>query len=279
MVGIITVLIGLIVPAVQRARAAAARTLCMNNLRQIGLALHHFHNVQGQLPPGVSYRDGADRFPFMSWLTRILPYVERYALWEQAQKAYQETTNFQDSPPHPLATPMPLYGCPADNRTLQAGLAGGRLSVAFTAYLGVVGRSQVRKDGVLFLDSRVRFSEITDGLSNTLMVGERPPSADGIMGWWYAGWGQAKDGSGDMVLSVREWNVGPYGPGCPAGPYHFGPGRIDNQCDAFHFWSPHLGGGAHFLFCDGSVHFLPYSAAPLMAALASRARGEVVAVP
>ncbi|MGH7227514.1 MAG: DUF1559 domain-containing protein, partial [Gemmataceae bacterium] len=57
------------------------------------------------------------------------------------------------------------------------------------------------------------------------------------------------------------------------------PGQLNNQCDALHFWSPHLGGGAHFLFADVSVHFLTYSIAPLMPALASRSGGEAVEIP
>jgi prepilin-type processing-associated H-X9-DG protein len=62
---------------------------------------------------------------------------------------------------------------------------------------------------------------------------------------------------------------------CPEGPYHFGRGQFSNQCDAYHFWSPHSG-GANFLFCDGSVHFLSYSADAILPALATRAGREPV---
>jgi len=72
-----------------------------------------------------------------------------------------------------------------------------------------------RKDGVLFLDSSVRLSDIRDGTSNTLMVGERPPSPDFILGWWYAGWGMDQTGSGDAVLGVRAKNNGEFAPDCP----------------------------------------------------------------
>jgi prepilin-type N-terminal cleavage/methylation domain-containing protein/prepilin-type processing-associated H-X9-DG protein len=276
---IVGVLMGLLLPALQYVRESANRCCCANNLKQIGLAMRHHHDTRQSLPPGVSYRNGADPFPFMSWQTRILPFVEQQNLWTSAEQAFAQNKNFLDNPPHiGFATVVPLFACPSDSRTLSvAQLRGGR-RVAFTAYLGVEGKDQNRQDGVLYLDSHVTFRDVTDGLSNTLMVGERPPSADGIRGWWYAGWGQEKDGSGDMVLGVREWNVGPYGPQCPVGPYHFGPGRIDNQCDAFHFWSRHAG-GAHFLFCDGSVHFLQYSADPILPALATRKGGEAVTVP
>jgi prepilin-type processing-associated H-X9-DG protein len=79
-----------------------------------------------------------------------------------------------------------------------------------------------------------------------------------------------------MLLGARERNFGgTYVSGCPLGPYHFVAGRVDQQCDLFHFWSLHSG-GANFLFADGSVHFLSYQADTVLPALATRAGGEVV---
>jgi prepilin-type N-terminal cleavage/methylation domain-containing protein/prepilin-type processing-associated H-X9-DG protein len=278
-IAILGVLIALVVPAVQRVRSSAARADCANNLRQIGLGLHSFHANQRHLPPGVSFRGGADPYPWMSWLTRILPHVEQSSLWILSQEAYAQDKWFENNPPHiGLATVMALYACPVDERAQQLGFFPGGLTVAFTSYLGVEGLNQNRKDGVLFLDSDIRLTEISDGTSNTLMVGERPPSTDGKYGWWYGGWGQNREGSADMVLGVRERNSAmPYQ--CPPGPYGFGPGDPSNQCDSLHFWSLHQGDGANFLFADGSVHFLPYSVAPLMPALASRRGGEIAAIP
>jgi prepilin-type N-terminal cleavage/methylation domain-containing protein/prepilin-type processing-associated H-X9-DG protein len=279
-IGIIAVLIGMLVPAVQQVRHSGYRTQCANNLRQIGIAMHQHHDACGALPIGCSYRGGADPLPFMSWNTRLLPFLEQEALWARTVAAFSSDPRFLHNPPHVgLATVMPVYSCPADPRTLDV----RRLTtttVAFTAYLGVEGTDQFLKDGVLYLDSRIRFADITDGTSNTLLVGERPPSADGVLGWWYAGEGQGRGGSGDMVLGVRERNIfSPWGKGCLAGPYHFGPGRSNNQCDAFHFWSLHTGGGAHFLFADGSVRFLPYSADSVMPALATRAGNDASSLP
>ena len=79
-------------------------------------------------------------------------------------------------------------------------------------------------------------------------------------------------------MSVRERVVSVWGLGCDDGPYHFQPGRIDNQCDAFHFWSFHPGGG-HFLFADCSVHFIKYEAHGVLPALATRAGREPASLP
>jgi prepilin-type processing-associated H-X9-DG protein len=278
-IGIIGVLMGLSIPAVQKVRYASARMQCANNMRQIGLALHQYHYSYNRFPPGVSSKGSVDPYPYMSWSTRLLPYIEKDSSWAQAQQAFAKSPSFFLNPPHTcLATVMPIFGCPADNRTYDVGVVND-VKVAFTSYLGVSGSNQFRKDGLLYLDSHVRFSDVADGTSVTLFIGERPPSADGMLGWWYGGWGQSMDGSGDCVLSVRERNVSSYGKGCPFGPYLFGPGRVNNQCDAFHYWSLHTGSGANFVFVDGSVQFIHYSAANVMPALATRAGNDFVPLP
>jgi prepilin-type processing-associated H-X9-DG protein len=135
------------------------------------------------------------------------------------------------------------------------------------------------KDGVLLRDQAIRLSDITDGTSQTLLAGERPPSANFQFGWWYAGAGQRFTGSADMILGVRERNLLQVTKGsCPPGTYSFISGRTDDQCDMFHFWSLHSG-GANFVFADGSVHFLGYAADSILPALASRAAGDIPAGP
>ena len=273
-IAIIAVLIGLTIPAVQKVRAAAARSQCQNTMRQIGLGLLAYHDSRSELPPGVSDQDGSNAQPFMAWQARILPYLEHDVAWREIMQAFTIDKDFLNDPPHTwLKRVMPAFICPTD----ALARSPGRLA-AHADYLGVEGTNQYSRNGMLFLNSRTRFADVTDGLSNTLLVGERPPRKDGIFGWWYAGWGQAKDGSADMVLGAREWNATGYGPGCPAGPYHFVPGRQDNLCDAFHFWSLHSG-GANFILADGSVRFLTYGADSILPALATRAGGETESVP
>jgi prepilin-type processing-associated H-X9-DG protein len=177
-----------------------------------------------------------------------------------------------------MGTVIPQFLCPADSRVFEAPILMGH-PAAFTSYLGVCGTNFRALDGILFPDSRIRIPDVLDGLSNTIIVGERPPSPDLLLGWWYAGAGQNSFGSADMILGVREIRA-VYLPLllCPRGPYSFSAGSLYNHCDALHFWSLHSG-GANFLFADGSVHFLAYSADSLMPALASRAGSENVTIP
>jgi prepilin-type processing-associated H-X9-DG protein len=128
-----------------------------------------------------------------------------------------------------------------------------------------------------------RVAEITDGMSNTLLVGERPPGHSLDYGWAFVDIGQDGVGTLDSTLGVNEVNLHtenvPEAKACPDGPYSFSPGRIDNPCDQFHYYSLHAG-GANFLFADGSVHFLPYGIDnTTLRALASMSGGEVVALP
>src|SRR5207248_10739315 len=130
-----------------------------------------------------------------------------------------------------LETVVPLFACPSDSRagSVQVSQRSGRRA-AFTSYLGVAGREAAAtggRDGMLFQDSVTRLADAADGTSNTLLVGERPPSADFQFGWWYAGIGQQFTGSADLVLGVREPNLQTVTVGSPCGPgdYPFVPAR------------------------------------------------------
>jgi prepilin-type N-terminal cleavage/methylation domain-containing protein/prepilin-type processing-associated H-X9-DG protein len=279
-IAIISASMGLLLPAVQKIRAAANRIQCANNLKQLGLALHHYHDAQSTLPPGFTSDRPREPFPRITWLTRLLPYLEQEPLWRITVAAYDYRRIPYINPPHlGFGMPIKVLACPADSRALEPQNTHQGYRPALTSYVGVLGTAYDRTDGVVFRDSRIRLTDITDGTSTTLLAGERPPSADFWYGWWYAGFGQAGTGSADMLLGARERNFGgPYIATCPRGPYHFQAGRVDEQCDLFHFWSLHSG-GAHFLFADGSVHFLSYQADAVLPALATRAGGEVVELP
>jgi len=245
-IGIISLLMALLLPAVQAAREAARRTQCGNNLRQIGIALHLYHDTFQTLPAGT---DGETWRP---WPVAVLPYIEQAPVSRGAEAAYKGGTVFVTH--EHLDFVVPQYVCPSDPRTKQARTPVGRdFDVALLSYLGCTGTNHQRNDGVLYGDSQVSFSDIIDGLSNTLLVGERPPSADLRFGWWYGGVGQDRSGSLDAHIGTAEINV--LYPRCEPGPYYLGKGSFYNDCDVFHFWSPH-GTGTWTLFADGSTSFL-----------------------
>ena len=281
-IAITAVLMGLLMSAIQQARGAAARAKCGNNLRQLALALHQYHGDNYILPPGHRSFSNPDKMAFSGWTLSILPYLEQGALHRNSVAAYQAKPYPFAGPPHAgLSTPVTMFACPSDSRAPGPQTTKITKEVAaLTCYLGVSGKDHASRDGVLFQDSRVRLGEITDGTSNTLMLGERPASADLQFGWWYAGVGQKGTGSADLILGAREQNLQPVAPGSPCGPgaYPFSPGGFNDPCAMFHFWSPHPG-GAQFAFADGSVRVLPYAADPVMPALASRSGGEVVDAP
>jgi len=134
--------------------------------------------------------------------------------------------------------------------------------------------------GVFGRSPGVRLIDVADGTGNTLMVGERPPPSSLQAGRWYSGLIVREPfGGPDMMLAAHQSASSPFDLECAnvQAPRYFY-GRVDNPCDRFHFWSLHPG-GSNFLFADGSVRFMPYSADPIIGALATRSGGEVVGVP
>ncbi len=245
---------------------------CENNLRQVGMALVNYKAAQRHFPEGADYN--GNRFA-RSWLVPLLSQHEQVAVWEQSERDYTEIP-FDFTWHEGFRTLIPLYQCPSDPASGQQQTTYGSLRVTLTNYLGVSGRDRTTRDGILFDDSKVRTAEIHDGLSNTLMVGERPPSTDFWYGWWYAGMGQDADASGEVVLGVRELKAPQAArlEGCEVGPYEFGPGS-NQQCDTLHFWSYHKGGG-HFVRADGSTQFFAYAGKDVLPALATIHGGEIV---
>lgn len=279
-IGVIGMLVGLTVPAVQKVRGATERVSCQNRLRQIGVALHNYHDTHGSFPPGQdreAYAPSLGSTKSTSWLAKILPFIDQGPLWEHTLQAFAQDPMPWHNPPHVgLATVIPLYTCPSDPRVGSLHVGPDGILAAYTSYQGVEGEYPGVPNGVLTLGRAVRITDVIDGTSQTVMVGERPPSALLDSGWWYTSHYSAY--SHDFILyAVMLKETLDCAPP-PGGQFVYGPGRIDNECDMYHFWSLHTG-GANFLFADGSVHFLPYSISPLLPALASRDGGEVVILP
>ena len=261
-IAIIAILIALLLPAVQTAREAAARGLCQNQLKQMGLALHHYHDQFGRLP--AARYDATSFTGPKSWVYRILPFLEQQALYSAANADFKAAS----------LTAVPLFLCPSDPRDLTqpfigtVGAASGEFGLI--SYAGVIG-TQVfihqPTDGI-FDTSQVlgwHLSDIQDGTSSTLLIGERPPSADLKWGWWgYSDY--------DNLLAT-DCNYPVY-PNCPS-PNLYSPGDFDNNCDSEHFWSPHRDGG-NWTFGDGSVRFIAYSGAAATVPLSTRSGGESV---
>jgi len=286
-IAIIGVLMSLLLPAVQRVREASNRTKCSNSLKQVGLALHGYHDIYGTLPPGLSLKE-SDKW-YWSWMSRLMPFIEQDNLYKVAENWAQQPGHGNPwFPMNPaLYVVQPMFTCPSDTRVLVATWVtdGWRLDIAFTSFQGVSGINQhsfspvkPKEIGLFYVESHVRFAEITDGLSNTLMVGERPPSKDLVFGWWFAGAGEDNYGTSDVLLGMNEINT--YYSHCGYNKaYQFSPGSVDNDCDQYHYWSLHPG-GANFLLADASVHFLSYSTAnDVMLALGTRSGGEPVQLP
>jgi prepilin-type N-terminal cleavage/methylation domain-containing protein/prepilin-type processing-associated H-X9-DG protein len=262
-IAIIAILIGLFVPAVQQVRAAAQRTECLNNLKQIGLATHSYHDAFKKFPT-------ASTLAFVSAFCQILPYLEQ----DNVARLYDKTRAPTDPANLPVTTkPIPTYLCPsmALPETLQV--------TAYSSYAVCIGSNyswgSAPDNGVIVRHTSpaVRITAVTDGSSNTVLAGEMGfqlkdylftsgPDAGKVRGGntsWP--WGYASYSFGS---TLNMMNTKSYGPTLEAGGLHA-------------FRSDHPG-GCHFVFADGSVRFLHDGGLtlPLYQALGTRAGGEVV---
>jgi prepilin-type N-terminal cleavage/methylation domain-containing protein/prepilin-type processing-associated H-X9-DG protein len=273
-IAIIAILIGLLLPAVQKVRSAAARIKCANNIKQIGLALLNHESTHGYLPEGYRFTP-----PTRSYLPPLLPYLE------QGNIQYDLTKNWDDPVNQPWTQKqIPTLLCPSaptDNRTDPAWSFQPAAS-DYTVYHGVNPGycelsgwpyySPVAENGIM-TSTRCRITDITDGTSQTFFVVEdvgrpvlyrmgRGASGDGPAG--NAGWADpnleiALDGS-DTLTTGPGQGMGPCVMNC----------TNDNELYAFH------PGGTNFAFADGSVRFLVEGIKPAtFAALVTKATGDI----
>jgi prepilin-type N-terminal cleavage/methylation domain-containing protein/prepilin-type processing-associated H-X9-DG protein len=295
-IAIVAVLMGLLLPAVQKVREAAARLQCRNNLKQIGLALYNYHDAQRSFPPGYHasspFSDGAtDTAPGWGWGTFLLPYLEQDNLSRQLDFSQA----VQKSPA--IRAVLKAYLCPSDVTPGAAfavpdGFGSPICLAAPTSYAACVGGDESDTTGptglgVFYRNSATRLSDITDGTSSTLLVGERAwANANGV-------WAGAVPGA--VIKRGQSNPCQPVVPGAwfPAATLVLAHAHLNNalfdsdgSAGMDDFSSRHPG-GTNFVFADGSVHFLRSvpsdnvdgSYTPdgvIFQALGTRANGEVV---
>jgi prepilin-type N-terminal cleavage/methylation domain-containing protein/prepilin-type processing-associated H-X9-DG protein len=250
-IAIIAILIGLLLPAVQKVREAAARAKCQNNLKQIGLAMHMYQDSNQTLPPGWVTNAARAPSPGWSWATLILPYIEQQSLFtlispDVTGNVGAPAANTQypaGSGVFALQTPLSIYRCPSDS--------GGPINTSFQSYgmnNYVVNREVVgpgRTDGNNNLQNPLSVQTIYDGSSNTILVGERD-FVKNVAAVWVRSSVSSASYEGRPGSGINPVN--------PASPPNTGTGNAQRLA----FGSQHTQ-GANFLFADGSVHFLSQS--------------------
>ncbi len=300
-IAIIAVLVGLLLPAVQKVREAAARMQCSNNLKQIGLALHNYHDASNKFPPG--YADGntnpsstpdKDVGPGWCWAAFLLPYVEQGNLYSQIN--FSQTMSSATNAPFAQKS-LSVYQCPSDpNQQLvpvyDSSFSNPIATVAHGNYVGCNGWEECfynaggngqgggadgltgalgsAGNGLFYRNSKSTMGSVTDGTSNTIFVGER--SGDHSPSTWT---GSVPGGRCPAWMATQPPTPYSPPPGAAYDNADYGEALVLAHGNATHvpsadfpifdpdtFYSTHAGKGANFLFGDGSVHFLTSSINP-----------------
>jgi len=309
-IAIIAILIGLLLPAVQKVRDAAARMSCQNQMKQLGLALHGYNNAYGQFPPGAEAVVLAKPIPNpsnnttiqgTSWILYILPYIEQENVYKQYDfsQAYNSVTNgtvggafistlYCPSGPNPKTFLDPntnmttnpsthYYGVmgpagtvsPTTNPTLPTFsyvVGGPGANGAWSAH-GILSQFQTAS-GSASTFRQIRVTDVTDGMSNTLMIGERsmamPPGTANPFRSWLRGNNGGSGATKNVTYPINSANMVYNG---------------SNNFNDLAFASLHTG-GANFTMGDGSVRFIAQTIdMGIYMAAASIASGEVAPLP
>jgi prepilin-type N-terminal cleavage/methylation domain-containing protein/prepilin-type processing-associated H-X9-DG protein len=304
-IAIIAILIGLLLPAVQKVREAAARMSCTNNLKQLGLAAHNYHSSLNKFPPGTNLATGYTAFgannsvlwtappapspgQYYSVLEALLPYMEQDNLYKQLNLFSNQYANALGDG-SPASAIVKTFICPSDPAPNKVTYTTGSNTYYFgaTSYGGNAGirsfyTDSMTRDGVFYINSSVSINAISDGTSNTFLFGERnrlDPVYDAIYGKGVAGafgqrsgwaWSNSLGGFDYLFGAVRpiNWTM-------PAG-ITADPGFVYED-DRFSCYGSFHSGGANFCFADGSVHYLSNSTnLVLLQQMSTIAGGEVV---
>jgi prepilin-type N-terminal cleavage/methylation domain-containing protein/prepilin-type processing-associated H-X9-DG protein len=275
-IAIIGVLVALLLPAVQSAREAARRMQCTNHLKQIGLAMHNYHDVQGVFPSGMIYQtpqltargDRPNRAPGFSWHTLILQQLEQGSLYS--------SLNFgllMNQPPNRaiVSTVLKVAVCPSavnPSKHFKVGTASDQFGfddpgLAATNYVGCAGsfvqsayydQPTERKNGIIIEDGNFRFSNVEDGTSNTLIAGESVYFGTGgntIPGnffWdptWYGHYRHDLGGKADAPECIMR-----------SGEFRMNPPKVAADNVKRNTFSSRHPGGANFVLADGSTRFI-----------------------
>jgi Tfp pilus assembly protein PilE len=306
-IAIIAILIGLLLPAVQKVRAAAARTQCQNNLHQLAVGVHDFHSVQGTFPSNTCYTYDPTG-PNWSWLAHLLPYVEQDNLYRAANVGGSPPNNIDQSLPQ-IATRVRVFLCPSDPDATSGPVSYpsnfdmydpvlGPLTYEVTCYRANIGANwgggppgsplwwgtdpqwcnldptnpnpNTTYDGCVYGNgvineskTQVRLTDVTDGTSNTFMVGEALVGKDYQNSWCHM----------DNAIATCAY---PPNARNPVTGQDYPPDQWYNR---YAFTSGHTG-GVQFAMSDGSVRFIENAISlALFRALGTRAVGEVASVP
>jgi prepilin-type N-terminal cleavage/methylation domain-containing protein/prepilin-type processing-associated H-X9-DG protein len=289
-IAIIAILIGLLLPAVQKVREAAARAQCQNNLKQIGVGLHNYHSAYQKLPPG-SNPSG------FTVLTLLLPFMEQDNLYKQI--------NFTASADDPLnagpnGTPIKTLICPSDAFTLPQGLAGNNYFANYGTNINFFGNSSVANGVFALRDNGISLLAITDGTSNTVAFSELKKGDFNNAVYSPADWLNVGSAglptTADQAYSICQTvNVQDLSLQCfsAGGEWlgddntgtaytHVVPPNTTNCCWLANLTfavtaSSYHTNGVNLLLCDGSVRFVPNSISlATWRALGTRQGGEVL---
>jgi prepilin-type N-terminal cleavage/methylation domain-containing protein/prepilin-type processing-associated H-X9-DG protein len=268
-IAIIAILIGLLLPAVQKVREAAARIKCENNLKQLIIGLHAYHSTYGKFPPGFNtpapwvntypdYFNGA-----WAWSSFLLPYVEQGALYEKMKVSEDtmfgngaQSTMPTDVPGQLSQTKLPIFRCPSDTGPDINPIRNNHAMSNYRAVAGPYTYPYISLNmdfgGVFYQNSKTTITSILDGSSNTLCIGEcKYDERTGHTAAIWAGmegWVAPGSSSGSVRISDVMWYVDQAS------------AQVNGTAPQA-FTSRHPG-GASFGFCDGSVRFFLNNADP-----------------